>query len=226
MAEKIKKESILNHHQKKVLKLISEEDYFTSRFYLTGGTALAEFYLRHRLSEDLDFFTEKHEVNILPINQYFERNLKKLGIEKFDTRNVLGLWTFFLTFLDGEVLKVDFNYYPFPRIEKGAKFGKLTIDSVYDIAVNKVHTIAMRTRAKDFIDIFFIIKEKNYDLHDLLMQAKAKFDWDITAMQLGSQFIQAAEMTDYPRMIKKIDHSEWKNFFVAEAKKLKKEIFK
>jgi hypothetical protein len=28
-------------------------------FYLTGGTALAEFYLQHRLSEDLDFFSEQ-----------------------------------------------------------------------------------------------------------------------------------------------------------------------
>lgn len=27
-------------------------------FFLTGGTALAHFYLHHRLSEDLDFFTE------------------------------------------------------------------------------------------------------------------------------------------------------------------------
>lgn len=27
-------------------------------FFLTGGTALAHFYLQHRLSEDLDFFTE------------------------------------------------------------------------------------------------------------------------------------------------------------------------
>jgi predicted nucleotidyltransferase component of viral defense system len=28
-------------------------------FYLTGGTALSAFYLRHRLSEDLDFFSEE-----------------------------------------------------------------------------------------------------------------------------------------------------------------------
>lgn len=29
----------------------------TQEFYLTGGTALSAFYLQHRLSEDLDFFT-------------------------------------------------------------------------------------------------------------------------------------------------------------------------
>ncbi len=30
-----------------------------AQFYLTGGTALAEFYLGHRLSFDLDLFTTR-----------------------------------------------------------------------------------------------------------------------------------------------------------------------
>lgn len=34
------------------------------------------------------------------------------------------------------------------------------------------------------------------------------------------------KMTDYPMMIKQIDHKKWKDFFVKEAKKLKMEIFK
>jgi len=36
--------------------------------------------------------------------------------------------------------------------------------------------------------------------------------------------LQAIEVKDFPRMIKKIDHTEWQNFFVEEAKKLKSEI--
>jgi len=97
---------------------------------------------------------------------------------------------------------------------------------MYDIAVNKVHTIAMKPRARDFIDIYFLIKQKGYDFHDLLLQAKAKFDWDITALQLGIHLLGASEMTDYPRMLKPIDHKEWKQFFAKEAKKLKGSIFK
>ncbi|TSD03119.1 MAG: Uncharacterized protein Greene071436_346 [Parcubacteria group bacterium Greene0714_36] len=58
------------------------------------------------------------------------------------------------------------------------------------------------------------------------MQAKAKFDWDISAMDLGARFLEAAEARDYPRMLKPIDHQEWKDFFVEEARKLKKQIFK
>lgn len=205
--------------------MIAGEDYFTERFYFTGGTALAEFYLKHRLSEDLDFFSERQEVNVEAITRYVEQNAKKLGVEKFDTRNVLGLRTFFLTFSDGAVLKVDFNYYPFLRIETGKKFAQLSIDSMYDIAVNKVHVIALRPRARDFIDIYFLIRENNYNFPDLLLQAKTKFDWDITALQLGSHLLEARDAADYPRMLKKIDHKEWKQFFVQEARKLKGEIF-
>lgn len=212
-------------HQEKVLELVANEDYFSQRFYFTGGTALAEFYLQHRLSEDLDFFSEQQEVNRSAITQYFQRNAKKLGVEKMDTRSVWGLWTFFLTFSDGEVLKVDFSYYPFLRIERGTKFEKLAVDSMYDIAVNKVHTIAMNPRARDFIDIYFLVRENKYDFHNLLLQAKAKFDWDITAVDLGTHLFEVQDVSDYPRMLKKIDHHEWKKFFVEEARKLKKEIF-
>lgn len=44
--------------QDKVLQLI---DALATNFYLTGGTALSRYYIRHRYSDDLDFF-----VNNLP----------------------------------------------------------------------------------------------------------------------------------------------------------------
>lgn len=216
--------SILTEHQKKVLELVSEEPYFTQRYYLTGGTALAEFYLQHRFSEDLDFFSERQEVNPIPITRFFKTKTKALGLEKFDTRRVLGLFTFFLRFRDQNVLKVDFNYYPFPRIEQGIKFHNLQVNSLYDIAVDKVHTVVLKPRARDYIDLFFILNEKHYKLSGLILQAKAKFDWDITALELGARFLEAAETSDYPKMIKKIDHAKWQDFFVAEAKKLKPQI--
>jgi len=50
---------ILTARQKKVLSFVKENPYLTDRFYFTGGTALSYYYLHHRLSEDLDFFSEK-----------------------------------------------------------------------------------------------------------------------------------------------------------------------
>jgi len=220
------KKSILTSHQKEVLELISQEDYFTKRFYLAGGTALAEFYLQHRLSEDLDFFNEKEEVNPIPIIRFFENSTKKLNINKIETKRVFGLYTLFLHFQDQKILKVDFSYYPFTRIEKGLKFKNLEIESIYDIGIDKVQTVIVNPRVRDFIDIFFIIKEKKYSFEELLMQAKAKFDWDISLMELGARFLEGSKMADFPRMVNPIDHKEWQNFFIKEAKKLKKDLFK
>jgi len=221
-----KNKSILTIHQKKVLNLICDEKYFTKRYYLAGGTALAEFYLKHRISEDLDFFIEKEEVDAISVTRFFEKNKNKLGVKNFETKKVLGLFSLFFNFNDGEKLKVDFNYYPFPLIEKGVNYKNLRVESIYDIAVDKVHTIVLNPRARDFIDIYFIIKEKNYSFEDLIMKAKAKFDWHISAVELGARFLQAAELKDYPRMLKKIDHKKWKQFFIDYAKSLKKQIFK
>ncbi|MBI3589727.1 MAG: nucleotidyl transferase AbiEii/AbiGii toxin family protein [Candidatus Liptonbacteria bacterium] len=226
MAQKQKPETILTPHQKEVLDRVSSEDYFASRYYLAGGTALAEFYLKHRLSEDLDFFTEKQEVNFPLVAKFFENKAGVLKIKKIETKKVFGLYSLFITFTDNEKLKVDFNYYPFPRINKGLRYKKLAIEDIYDIGVDKVHTVVMKPRARDFIDIYFTIREERYDFEKLILDAKAKFDWDISAIELGARFSEAAKSSDFPRMLKKIDHAEWKNFFVDEARKLKSKIFK
>jgi predicted nucleotidyltransferase component of viral defense system len=219
------KTKILTPQQKEFLDIVSEDKYLCKKFYLTGGTPLSAFYLYHRISEDIDLFCEE-EINLLPIRAFLGKVQKKLKLKKIDYRNFLGLHSFELYFSEKEKLKVDFNYYPFPRIEKGIKYKNISVDSIYDIAVNKVHTIAMKPRARDFIDIYFIIKEKNYSFDDLIMKAKAKFDWHISAVELGARFLHAAKLKDYPRMVKKIDHREWKQFFIDYAISLKKQIFK
>ncbi len=217
---------ILTPNQEKFLSLFGEEKNIRHLFYFTGGTPLAAFYLRHRLSEDIDLFSEQ-EINLLAIRGFIGKIQKKLGIFKIDYRQYLGLHTFQLYFSESEseILKVDFNYYPFPLIEKGIVYKNIKVDSALDIAVNKIHTIAMKPRSRDFIDIYFLIKEKGYNFKDLLMKAKAKFDWHIDPIQLGSRLLQANDVKDFPRMIKKIDDREWQNFFIEEAKKLKPEIF-
>lgn len=221
MAQKV---SILTEEQEDFLSLAGQSKHISKNFYFTGGTPLAEFYLKHRLSEDLDLFIEKEEVRILSVRNFIRDVQKELKISKVDYRQFLGLHSFQLYFSKTNILKVDFNYYPFPRIEKGMKYKNIEVDSVLDIAVNKVHTIAMKPRARDFIDIYFIVKEKGYRFHDLLMKAKAKFDWHIDPIQLGSRLFMAREVKDFPRMIKKINHKEWQNFFIEEAQKLKKDI--
>lgn len=215
---------IITPEQDRFLEFAGKSKYLRENFYFTGGTPLAAFYLQHRLSEDIDLFIEEKEVPLRFVTSFIKRVEKELNIQKFDYTNFLGLHSFQLYFSKTNILKVDFNYYPFPRIEKGMKYKNIEVDSILDIAVNKVHTIAMKPRARDFIDIYFIIKARGYAFRDLLRKAKAKFDWHIDPLQLGSRLLMAREVKDYPRMIKKINHKEWEDFFIKEAKKLKPEI--
>ena len=216
-------DKILTPHQIDFLSIFGEEKPVKDIFYFTGGTPLSAFYLFHRLSEDIDLFSEE-EVNLLAIRSLIGKIQKKLALIKVDYKQYYGLHTFQLYFPDSDILKVDFNYYPFPRIEKGIVYKNISVDSALDIAVNKVHTIAMKPRSRDFIDIFFLVKEKGYKFSDLLMKAKAKFNWHIDPIQLGSRLLQAREVKDFPRMIKKIEDAEWQDFFIEEAKKLKSDI--
>jgi len=214
---------ILTPEQERFLDIVSSEKFLRERFYFTGGTPLAAFYLYHRLSEDIDLFSED-EINISAVQAFIKKTQKLLHVSKVEYTNFLGLHSFQLFFSTKRILKVDFNYYPFPRIENGMMYKNIIVDSIFDIAVNKVQTVATRVRARDFIDLYFIMREKRYVFSELLKMARIKFDWYTDPIQLGSRLLQAQEVKDFPRMLKPIDHTEWQNFFVEEAKKLKSDI--
>lgn len=220
--------TILTPKQLKFLEYVQNESQITKRFYLTGGTALSEFYLHHRLSVDIDLFIEKEEVNFSLTDAFLRKISPILKINKINRSQFLGLVSYELVFKDKQKLKVDFNYYPFPRIEKGLKFGKLEIDSLVDIAANKIHTIFMKPRTRDYIDLYFIFKKENFDLNKLILLAKAKFDWDIDKINLANQFIRVKDIKkeDYPKVLIPFDINKMENFFLELANGLKKDIFK
>jgi len=220
--------TILTSKQLEFLELIKVESQITERFYLTGGTALAEFYLKHRLSEDIDLFTEEKEVNQQLIEAYLKKISDSLSIKKIDRSVFMGLVSYFLIYKDGSKLKIDFNYYPFPKIEKGLTFGKLQIDSIRDIATNKVHTIFINPRDRDYIDLYFIMKNGNFTLDQLIIDAKAKFDWDIDKLTLVSQLLRIKEIKvlETPKIIILFDKKDMDNFFIEEANKLGSSILK
>ena len=217
------RQTILSKNQRIILDLLSREEQFTRHFYLTGGTALAEFYLHHRYSEDLDFFSEE-EVDPTLLFPLLKKIGGKAGIKKIETSQSFNRNLFFLHLKD-EIIKTEFTYFPFPRIEHKGRYEKLAIDSLLDIAVNKVFTIYQNPRSRDFIDLYCILEKEDWTIAELIKKAKIKFDWHVDPPQLGSQFLQATVLKDYPRMIKKIKPAVWQNFFLAEAKKLQKKIF-
>lgn len=223
--------SILTTKQLDFLEYAQAQTSIVRNFYLTGGTALAQFYFQHRLSEDIDLFSEK-EVNVSAVEAFLQKASIKLGISKIIKQNYLGLYTYQLKYRDGDTLKVDFNYYPFPKIEKGTYFGKLEVSSLYDIAVNKIHTISMRTRVRDYIDLYFIMKRSGLPtetyLEKLRLDSQAKFDWPLEVKNLVAAFLKVKDLknADFPRMLVPFNRKDMEEFFLKLAKSLEGDIFK
>lgn len=215
---------ILTDHQLRILKEIGANNAIASSFYLSGGTALAGFYLHHRYSEDLDFFSEK-EFDIQGVTVFLAQLKSVLGFDSIDLQQSMNRNLFFLQF-SHEILKLEFTYYPFPRIEEGMKADGVVIDSILDIAVNKLFTIYQRSKARDYIDLYCICKKQNFKIPDLIRKAKIKFDWHIDPLQLGTQFLKSEAAEDLPRMIDDVPKKDWRDFFREEAERLRDEILR
>ena len=210
---------ILTDLQKKLLGVIGKNKFIAANFYLTGGTALAAFYLHHRYSEDLDFFSEQ-EVDLLQLDITLKGLQKELKVSKLDYQQSYNRNLFFLHF-GPEVIKTEFTYFPFPRIEKSHLEYALQIDSLIDIATNKLFSIYQRSQARDYIDLYCILRQQHWTIEELIKKTKAKFDWHIDPLQLGAQFLKTSEAKDYPHMITEIKAEQWQVFFTEQAKILK-----
>jgi hypothetical protein len=224
-------QTILTPKQLDFLELAQVQPSITKRFYLTGGTALAEFYFKHRLSEDIDLFSEQ-EVKLSVVEPFLKKVSGKLGINQIVKQNFLGLYTYKLHYQDGDTLKIDFNYYPFPKIETGVFWKKLEVSSIYDIAVNKIHTMGMKSRVRDYVDLYFIFTQSDYKpeeyLNRMRLDSQAKFDWPLEAKNLAAAFLKAKDLPnqDFPKMLVPFDRKDMEQFFLNLAKSLDKDIFK
>ncbi len=76
------------------------------------------------------------------------------------------------------------------------------------------------------MDLYQIIKTYKFSLPELIKKAKIKFDTHIDPLKLGSQFILAEKLKDYPRLVGPLNHTLWRRYFMGEAKKLGKTILK
>ena len=212
--------------QKQFLAVVLQERYFLKKFYLSGGTALSSWYLHHRESFDLDFFSEKFEVNVNYISRFLQKNKHKIGFDKTIHTEQFGFNFYDFEYPNKDVLKVDFSYFPSERVEKGITWKGLDIDSLYDIALNKWQTVSGNPRAKDYIDLFYISKEMDLDFDKIRKDSAIKFEIRSDLIHMVRQFLRVIEFKDYPKMLVPFNRREMEKFFLEEAKKLGKQILK
>ncbi|MBF8250000.1 MAG: hypothetical protein HW400_601 [Candidatus Levybacteria bacterium] len=216
--------TILTGRQKQLLILLSGQTVITKNFYLSGGTALAEYYLHHRYSEDLDFFS-MDEVDPMAIQVILKKIQKNTKMQSVDFQQSFNRNLFFLH-SNGEVIKTEFTYYPFVQLEKPRIIDNLRIDSLLDIAVNKVFTIYQRPKSRDFIDLYLIMRQEKWPFLFLQEKARQKFDTHIDPLRMVSQLLKIKELRDYPRMIIGIDLKKLEKFWLSQAANLKTKVLK
>ncbi|MFH1768341.1 MAG: nucleotidyl transferase AbiEii/AbiGii toxin family protein [Candidatus Omnitrophota bacterium] len=178
---------IISPLQKEILRLftdISDNQYF----YLTGGTALSYFYLRHRRSDDLDFFTPTEEL-ISPFSFRMEGTLKKKGIL---IKRQRGLHSFVELLAEQNNKKTIVHLAcdcpcRLETINEFPEFPGLKVDSLMDIAANKLLALFGRAALRDFVDVYFLIKRKVITADDLIKKAKSK-DAGLDLYWLGVAF--------------------------------------
>jgi hypothetical protein len=191
------------------------------QFYLAGGTALAEYYLGHRLSFDLDFFTGTENL-VLPTSYQIEnacqqKNLPVKAIRRFST------FVEFLVEKGGESLKIDL------ALDSPHRFGQpvisregIFINDYPDLRVDKLLAYFGRAEPRDAVDLYFILQKDS--MEPLLEQAAQKdtgFDqyWFAIALNRCENFPD--ELERWPvKMLRSFDPRVLKQTFLDWAVRL------
>lgn len=218
---------IINNIQKEILKsfpnIVDSEN-----FYLTGGTALSLFYLKYRISNDLDFFTPNEEI-IIPFSYKLEDFLKTQNITVQRQRSFHSFVELLATKND-QMTSIHLAFDSPFRLEKTQKFvdyPKIRVDNLNDLAANKLLALFGRAMLRDFIDVFFLIKKAKFSKNDLMEKAKTK-DPGFDLYWLGVAFERINLFNDdSPEMlmlIESVSFKELSDFFNEWKEEISKKL--
>ena len=184
-------------------------------FYLTGGTALSAYFLQHRLSEDLDFFTEG-DVGLEEVLS-FVKSLPGLTDVQYERKYDRKI--FLLRYPDARIMKVEFTKYPFSRLETGPVIEGIQIDSLRDILVNKLMAMTDRRDAKDYVDLYCALRKyPELDLQMLVEQTELKFGVKGVHHILRGRHLEPLPALGVLKMRAGLDQEELARFFADQAR--------
>lgn len=153
-------------------------------FYMVGGTALA-LQIGHRRSVDFDLFSKE------PLSAGLLAQVKRVCAP----RSVL------VTYRSPEQLNVHINgikttflFFPYPVIDSFGSYRGLSLASVREIAAMKAFAIGKRLSFKDYVDWYFMLKEKQVTLPDIITLAQKKFGGDFNDRLFLGQLVSLSDV--------------------------------
>lgn len=184
----------------------------THKCVLAGGTGLA-LQLGHRISVDLDFFTEK----TFSTEKAFQE-MRRLGLNPRVLEESEGSLT---VTIDGT--KVSLFRYPYPFIEKMKDADGVPVAGVIDIASMKIIAVSQRGAKRDFFDLYFILQDIPF--WKIAENMGKRFGNDrINPVHIGKSlvFFNDADMDPDPRLLCK-DKPSWekvKKLFIKNVQQM------
>ena len=214
------KQGYLSETQREVLLQLLTEPTIEQHFFLTGGTALAVFYLAHRVSNDLDLFSLTPQ-NLADLHFWIKGIWPQESVVIKQSPN-------FLSCLIRET-KVDLVIDSLSKHEERPSVAFenghcLRLDTIQSIVSNKLCACVSRTEPKDFVDLYMILKKfPEMQIETVYSGAQAKdaiFDDPPTvAFQLEEGLAFLKENRDiFPRVLIDLDHEEFFAFYVTLVK--------
>ena len=181
-------------------------------FVLAGGTALA-LQLGHRVSFDFDFFSHQFIAKdvLNKVKRIFpDRNITPLVNNK-DELTVL---------VDG--VKTSFIYYPFSVGGKRILYQGVPLMPADWIAVTKAYTMGRRGSWKDYVDVFYALKQKVISLPMLIKRAQKVFGQAFHARLFLEQLIDLRDIEDAELIFlkKSVSKKTVQTFFEQQIKKI------
>jgi len=158
--------------QKEVLDVFSK---LQSSFALAGGTALELYYLHHRFSVDLDFFSPVYtSKEVDAITAFLKKNFKGIKLESELEVSAKAKVRFYSLLLKGSrQLKIDFIQDVVLDKPKIIKFNAVPVYSARDIYFHKIVAITGMLAEEDYIGRKVTSgRKKARDVFDLYILSK------------------------------------------------------
>lgn len=168
---------------------------------MVGGTALA-LQIGHRKSEDFDIFF-LHEIP-LSLKEILFSVVEKPIVKRLDNENQLtitcGPHNLKITLAKQTALPLHPSVNP-----KG-----LPLFNLADLASNKAYTVGRRGVWRDYVDLFFLLKENCVNLAQVIKETEKRFGSDFSPKLFLEQLIYVKDIVDF-----KIDYLK-KSYETAE----------
>lgn len=184
-------------------------------FYLTGGTALSRFHYQHRFSDDLDFFYNGYAYPKENFNFIYRDMLRHLEKNVETIEVTLDGEYFKRLFIHHQkvTLKIEFIYENYKTVGEKGILKKVAVDSKENICANKIGAVMDRRTAKDFIDLFYLLKD--VDLQQAIRWSELKKvppDYEGLMMGIGDLRQNPGLLEGNVLTMRPIDENEFTGF--------------